>query len=80
MPMTAALAKLQPDSALRNPIAAIIDITATIATATATYRPIAAPGPPIDDRVVVDRGRRRRARFRNGDVGRLTTSTLVSAR
>ncbi len=35
-PMAAADAKLQPDSVLRNATAAIIDIAATIATATLT--------------------------------------------
>ena len=34
--MAAAVTKLQPDSVLRKPIAATIDIAATIATATAT--------------------------------------------
>ena len=64
--MTAALAKLQPDSALRNPMAAIIDITATIATATPTYRPIAAPGPPVHDHLVV--GHSSSPLRRNGDA------------
>jgi hypothetical protein len=36
VPIAAALTKLQPESVLRNPIVATIDITATIATATAT--------------------------------------------
>ena len=53
VPIAAALAKLHPDSALRNPIAAIIDITATMATATATYRPMPPSRPPIDHRLAV---------------------------
>ena len=35
-PIAAAVTKLQPDSVLRNPTAAMIDIAATMATATAT--------------------------------------------
>ena len=36
MPIAAAVTKLHPDSALRKPMAAIIDITATMPTDTAT--------------------------------------------